>query len=348
MTTRDLDYFMANPDEFAGLTEDQRAELYTAGSLEGDTTGTANAAAADDTAAAANPEKPEESSATPAAASTEAADAKSTEGATDPVVLAKDGKHTIPYEELQSARDRATQLERENAELLAKMKTPAEQTSEAANPEAAAAAATPEKIDLDALEGEYQDALLEGDKPKATEIRRQINAEIKRQSEESAVQRLKAEREAEQAEATAKTAQEQLAEVATNAIKVYPFLDANAAEANKQAITDVRVWRDHLIGEGKSPAEALQAAVDRFGPMYAGTTQSKPQPAADQSAAEKAAKAIAAAKSGIPASLSDIPAGAPNPHDEAGALLNMGGNALITKFAGKTPEQIEALMAKVI
>lgn len=346
MTTRDLDHFMANPDEFAGLTEDQRATLYLSGSLEGDTPDPDKATAAEDPANAAKTEGTGESSASPDAASTAAAAAASTE--TDPVVLAKDGKHTIPYEELQAARERATQLERENAELLAKIK-PAETPAAAANPETDPAAAA-EKIDLDQLEDQYQDALLEGDKPKATEIRRQINTEIKRQSEESAVQRYRSEREAEQADATAKTAQEQFAEVAKRAIETYPFLDVKATEANQQAITDVKVWRDHLIGEGKSPAEALAAAVERFGPMYAGT-QSKPQPSSnsnDQSVAAKAAQAIAAAKSGVPASLSDIPAGAPNPHDEAGALLNMGGNALLTKFAGKTPEQIEALMAKVI
>lgn len=346
MTTRDLDHFMANPGEFDRLTEDQRATLYETGSIEGDTPDPDKATAADDTAATVKPEGSEGSSASPDAAST-ADDTKTTEG-TDPVILAKDGVHTIPFEELQAARDRATQLERENAELLAKMK-PAEQPAaqKPADTEAAAPAA-PAQIDLDALEGEYQDALLEGDKPKATEIRRQINAEIKRQSEESAVQRLKSEREAEQAEATAKTAQEQFSEVVQKAIKDFPFLDAKAAEANQQAITDVKVWRDHLIGQGKTPAEALAAAVERFGPMYAGTPQSKPQPTPGESAAEKAAKAIASAKSGIPASLSDIPAGTPNPHDEAAAMLNMGGNALITKFAGKTPEQIEALMAKVI
>jgi hypothetical protein len=35
-------------------------------------------------------------------------------------------------------------------------------------------------------------------------------------------------------------------------------------------------------------------------------------------------------------------------HDEAAAMLEMSPTALLRKFEGKTPEQIEALMAKAL
>jgi hypothetical protein len=65
------------------------------------------------------------------------------------------------------------------------------------------------------------------------------------------------------------------------------------------------------------------------------------------SAAAKAKEIVAAAESAAPTSLTDIPGGAAH-HDEIGAIREMGDAALMTKFEGKSSEQILALLNRVI
>lgn len=336
---RDLDFYMSNPDDFAGLSEEDRALVYAGGSLEGDTA----PKPADDTPPAGNGE---ESSEAPAADTTPAAEtAEAATEATEPVILTKDGKHTIPFEELATARERATQLERENAELAERLKqkeTPAAAAAETP-PEATPAAET---IDLDALEDQCYEAGLEGDKEQVKALRKQINTEIQRRATVEATERLAADRAATDA---ATESQNAFQTTVAKALADYPFLDVNAAEKNDAAINDVREWRDYRISQGDAPHEALAKAVAKFGPIYA--KESTPPATSQQptpSAADKAAQAIANAKSKPPTTLSDIPAGTAAHHDEAGALLQMSGTDLMAKFAGKTPEQIEALMARTL
>lgn len=341
---RDIDYYLEHPDEFGKLSDDQRASLYEGGAIEGDTTAddAAAAAAAQAASTADDVAKAAEGGDAPGATAKPADEPKAgvaPQGDDKAVVLSKDGKHTIPYSELADARERAAQLERENAVLREKQQP--SQEEQAAAKAAEKLAAAPEPVNLDDLEGQYQDALLEGDRAKATEIRRNINAEIQRQAEAAAQKRIADD----QAAQAAKAAQDAIQATAAKAIESYPFLDHKSPNANQQAITDVRVWTKHLVEEGMAPAQALDEAVKRFAPIYA---PAKSQGTTEADAAKKAAEAIAAAKSGVPASLSAIPAGTPSPHDEATALLNMDGHALTNKFVGKTPEQIEALINKVI
>jgi len=97
----------------------------------------------------------------------------------------------------------------------------------------------------------------------------------------------------------------------------------------------------------KGTAEQVIDVFDSFVKATGKPTAPPPQPPAkaDLAAAAKAAVDAAAAKP--PASLTDIP-GSMAVHDEAAAMLEMSPEALLRKFDGKTPEQIEALMRKAL
>lgn len=69
---------------------------------------------------------------------------------------------------------------------------------------------------------------------------------------------------------------------------------------------------------------------------------------AKPSVAAAAQAAIAKAQSAPPMSLSEIPAGSSAAVDEAGALLEMSDAGMMSKFDGKSPEQIMALMNRVL
>lgn len=120
-----------------------------------------------------------------------------------------------------------------------------------------------QSVDIDALEDQHFDALMEGDKEKAKQIRAQINAEIKAGARQEAVEivsRQNSEREQQSA----------LMNAVSAAVEKYPFLDSNADIANAQAINDVIEWRDFYMSKGDQPHIALAKASDKVGPMYAG------------------------------------------------------------------------------
>lgn len=321
MAAQAMDQYLDNPDAFAGLSEEEQAKAFLG--AQGDTG-----------------ETPPEISETPAAETPEVPEAvvEETPPEPDPVVLAKDGKHTIPYQELETARASAAHWEQVAREATATLET---------------LKAQPAAADIDVLEQQCFDATIEGDKTLAMDLRRQINAEIQRRAEVSALERVatqqaaEAERRAAEATEQAQTQAQTLFETQVAQTKQqYPFLDEASPAKNDQAISDVVEWRDYRVSQGDAPHEALAKAVAKFAPIYAPTAPPA-QPAAP-TVAQKAAAAIAKAKTPVPTSLSDIPAGTSAHHDEAAAVLEMGSNDLMAKFAGKTPEQIMELMSRVI
>jgi hypothetical protein len=337
---RDMDYFMSNPEAFEQLSSEDKASVFAGSTLPGDTAAEGDAAKAADSNASGSDDSPA------VAPETETQDdngATATKPADEPVVLAQDGKHTIPFKELATAREQAAEWERIAREKDEELKRLAVPAAEDAKP-----AADPNVVDLDALEDKAYEAMMEGDKDAVKAIRRQINDELRRQAEASATARVQSEMSAamRQAETT-----RLLNDTAAKAYTAYPFLDVAAEGKNDAAIHDVIEWRDYLISRGAAPHEALSQSVAKFGPMYAALnpTQTAPKPTqSNADVAGKAAAAIAKAKTSTPTTLSDIPAGTAAHHDETAAMLEMGGRDLMAKFAGKTPEQIEALMAKLI
>ena len=107
MSGRNIEDFFQDTAAFDALSDEDRARLFAGESLEGDT----KAVTAEETIDSPDDELVvQKESETPVV--------------TEPVVLAKDGQHTIPFAELEAARERARQLEQE---LLALKSNPATQ-----------------------------------------------------------------------------------------------------------------------------------------------------------------------------------------------------------------------------
>ena len=115
MSGRNIEDFFSDPEAFDALNEEDKARLLAGESLEGETDANTDTEgeAGESQATEGEGETAEESSATPAAATPE--EGKKEEA--EPVVLAKDGKNTIPFSVLEAERERARQLEQELAAL---------------------------------------------------------------------------------------------------------------------------------------------------------------------------------------------------------------------------------------
>ena len=319
MSSLDMDHYMANAEAFDALSDDDKAKVFAGQSIEG-----------------TPPEDGE-------------AEAAEGEAATDEQseILAKDGKHTIPFSERESARERAAELEqiaRDQAALIESLRQ--QQTAAPQDRQQDDAPAAVEAIDVQALEKSYIEAMMEGDTDKALEIRAQVNAEIARQAEAVATAKLEQRNAAAVAETAAQAAQRLLEDTASRMIQDHPYLDSSSKDSNPEAIKDVVEWRDFYIAKGADPVAALQSAVAKVTPVY--SKQVASQPPANTNAAARAAEVIANAKAKAPASLSDIPAGSPSPHDEVATIRDMDGLALMNRFSGKSADEIMGVLSKVI
>ena len=256
-----------------------------------------------------------------------------------PVLLAKDGVHTIPYETLeqtrlqaQQAQEEAARLRAENEALKAKTSTPAP------TPEPAAPA-----VDAD-LFGDYSEAAMAQG---VSKLVAQAVAPLLAEVESLKGQLGQAEKQAEVDAATAHW----------NALyKAHPDLDSITQSKELQAWIASKPRLEQKVlnltlqdGETGEIVEMFDRYKQETGITQrpAATTPNKATSAAD--AAEKAAAAaVAAARTKPPTSLSEIPAGTAAHHDPAAALLEMTPTAAMGVFEGKTPEQINALLNKVL
>lgn len=324
------EYFQANQVDGV-LTDVQMAEMVTlpVGDSTDPVQGSASPdAATDDTTQQTQVAQPEEP---------KAAEPK-------PVILAKDGVHTIPFEQLEAAREAERQakaaedllrgqVEQLQAQLAAATAQPA---AVAAADAAAPAPETPQAIDPDLFGDFSEEALAKGIE---TVVERRTATLVE----------------------TVKALQQQLLNVTA------PIEQAKAEEATKahfDAIHAKHPDSDTLVQSPEFTAwveaqpsfarDGLKAVVEQ------GTAEQviemldayrKVHPAGSTSAAAVAAAAqaaIAKARSPAPTSLSEIPAGVAAHHDEAAAMLDRSPEGMLSMFEGKTPEQINALMSKAI
>ena len=142
-------------------------------------------------------------------------------------------------------------------------------------------------IDVDTLEDQFFDAIINGEKERAKEIRAQINAEIynkARAASEEVVSTTLTQREI----------QTSFAKVVEQTVTDYPFLDSNSPDANAEAIGEVVEWRDFYLSKGDTPAAALQKAAAKIAPIYSKAAPELPTDKRKQAALATAAKASAA------------------------------------------------------
>lgn len=266
----------------------------------------------------------------------EAAPVEKPEEAKPEGVLAKDGKHVIPYSQLESARQRAAtaeELAREQAARIAALEAKSKPV---------------EGAQTDMLT-EEELAVLEADSPTLAKTLRGQQAMIRRLSE--TVQGLAEQREAE--------VEKTEAEIAT---EIQSAIDANPTLAGWQTAEDQSMWDraakfDQVLRA--DPLYANKPFADRFAKVVemtnaaVGAEESPKEetpavvPKPEDVKAQAEAKLKAAAKAAKPTSLSQIPGGAPPAVDEKEKLEQMSPTAMGQLFLSMTPEQREAYLSNL-
>lgn len=192
------------------------------------------------------------------AAAKKAAEGKEPEGIDD-----IDKKIKVPKWRLDQEADKRRQTERENEELKTRLAAIEKGQQPSAQPKAEEKPKEePKGYDFDEAEQRYADALIEGNKKVAAEIRAEIRTEEDkaRQSKQDEQNTATATRQAIEAEAGT---------IATKMFKEYPFFDSTSDKANKRAIGVLLAVRDQAFRAGVPFPQAVQQAFDEVGPMYA-------------------------------------------------------------------------------
>ncbi len=300
---KDLDYFMEHPDEFEGLSDENRMLLANGEAIDGEISG-----------------------GSPDAEETTHEESKETSDDAQ-VVAAKDGVHTIPFEELQRARDEAKfwQAQAEAAKETRQVQIDPKEDA----------------VDIKALRRELREATLLDDESRIDELESRIDAELSRRAEAAAIHVVER-RNAEQAQALE---QAEIERAAASLVAKYPVLDHTKPDtANVEAIAMVQTLSAMYAQQGRSSSQALVDAVGRTAKLFG--FDSADDSATD--AAAKADKAIAAAsaKARVPSSLSSIPAAPTPPTDEIQAIGQMSVQQIQDKMMEMPREKILALLAR--
>ncbi len=309
---KDLDYFMANPEEFEKLSDEDRMLLANGEPVEGEITG----------------ESPDADSTT-AETEEQGDEGQEAEGQTEEqVVLAKDGKHTIPFDELQKARDAAAfwQAQAEEAKQAIQQKREAFEQSQ--------------QVDLKSLRKQLRDATLLDDEALIDDLESQIDAEMVRVAQATAQQQFSAA----MAAANEQAEQRAIASAAESLIAKYPALDHTKPTANAEAIAVVQAL-SAMYANDRPRATALSDAVTKVASMFGMDGNIQPDLS---DAAAKADKAIAAAKAKpkIPSSMASIPSAPTPPTDEMQAIGQMSVQQMQDRMMDMPREKILALLAR--
>lgn len=172
--------------------------------------------------------------------------------------------------------ERATRLRLEEELARAKGKAPADKDGGEGEEEV-------KPFDFDAAEERYMDAIMEGEKDKAKQIRAEIRSQEKAYYTAEATKGAKETVEQERARSNAEAQQAAMVGVLEKAVTKYPFLNHESEEANTDAIDEVVALRNHYFSKGGvTLAQALDKAVAKVGPRYAevddGEEEEKPKP----------------------------------------------------------------------
>lgn len=325
-------FFLANAVDGV-LTDAQTMQMMSL--PEGDTAAsTAESSDAPDAAVqvtdtAATPGKPVEPE--PAPAATPAPDAPK------PVVLAKDGVHTIPFEALEQAREGEkhwrTLAEQAQQQLEALKTAPA--TGAAPAPADPAPQADTIKADF----GDFSEEAIAKGVEKLVEAKVAAIVDAKVNTALAPVKEREAKTEAEE------------------------HLDAiHAKHPDMESIVPSREFAAWFHSQPKFAQPGIQAVLregtadevnELLDTYKASTGKTAPEPAPQvptpvATAKAQAAAVIAKAQAAVPTSLSEIPAAGAVHHDQAEAMLEMSDAGLMNLFDGKSPEQIKAMLNRAI
>jgi len=267
----------------------------------------------------------------------------------EPVIMAKDGVHTIPYEKLVEARVEASSARTALEEQISKnaeLQTAMDKMATAQNAQAEGAATQEETNEiLDEVRKEFPD-LVTAFETMLTKERGFYTAQIAAQAEE--INTLKSDI----APVKEKAVKADKEEHFNSVRKIHNDLDTIVAgeelgtwiESQPEVLQKAYV---EIINNGHAAdvvkmLDTFKAATGYQPP--AGDTAGQGKQADGQTAA-----GIPAPKRPVPTSLSEIPGGSQVPHNQVDAIMSAG-NPLkqIDAFMGKTPDQIEEILRKAV
>lgn len=316
---KDAGYFMEHPEEFEKLgEEDQRAFMF-GGEPQGDTK---SETSPDLTEKDSEPEKVEEP-------------AKVDE---QPGVQAKDGKHIIPFKELEDTRamvDRLKQTTTEQAALIADLQA-AKEKDEATGGTKAQDAVIAE------YEGEYPE-LMEDLKPVLEKMSHGIEARMEARIKDLEAKLQPAPVAEPEIDPKWDAAQKAFFGAAENEL-----FHHNKNPALFDKLNDaVKTVAQSEGGEALSYEEVLKEAKDMvFASMGVKMPDASPPPAPDLKKVVDAK--LKQVEDQVPSSLSDMPGASSAHHDEAEAMLEMDGLSLVNKFLNMTPDKIEENLNRIL
>lgn len=308
---KDLAYFEANPDEFEALSDEDRMLLANGDPVEGEISG----------------ESPDADSTTDE--TEEQGDESQEDGgqSAEQVVLAKDGRHTIPFDELQKAREAAAFWQAQAEE--AKQAIQQRQESQVQH----------QQVYLKALRRQLREATLLDDEEQIDDIESQIDAELVRIAQATAQQQFYAAMAAENEQAE----QQAITSTAESLIAKYPELDHTKPTANAEAIAMVQAL-SAMYANDRPRVSALSDAVAKVASLF-GMDNNQPD---ISDAATRAEKVISAAKAKqrVPSSMASIPSAPTPPSDEMQAIGQMSPQQMQDKMMEMPREKILALLAR--
>lgn len=161
----------------------------------------------------------------------------------------EDDKRRVPYSRFKEQNAELKELRERLAVLEGKTKSEVKEEQRQAEKD---------EVDVKALIKARNAAILEGDEDKAAELEEKIEAHRLEQAELRAEARIQL-----------RELKRDVDAVAAKAFEKYPFLDHSSKDANKEAIEEVREWRDFYVSKGDAWPKALQKAVDKVAKTYA-------------------------------------------------------------------------------
>jgi hypothetical protein len=280
----------------------------------------------------------------------ESADSSTPEPEPTPVVLAKDGVHTIPYEQLEEARKAAQHYKQQvdaYQRKLEEAQSQAAQRQTPADPNATQATGWISPDEIANAFGDFSEAGIAKGVASLVDKRTQaMLADVEARAEAKATERVRAELAARDFELQKLSHFDAINKAHPDAESIAQSVELDGWIKQQPSYAQAGIAQALQHGTAAQVIEALDA-------FKAATTPQKPAavtpPPVDKQATVAAAKAvIAKAKATPPMSLSAMPAGSSAAVDEANAMLEMSDRDLMTKFGNKSPDQIMALMSRVL
>lgn len=261
------------------------------------------------------------------------------ENAENSVVLAKDGKHTIPYERLQETREQVQQYKQQVEQLTAQLA--AQQTpgnTQVAQQNAAVAEAVIEasgnNADVMAMFGDFsEEAIAKGVEALVSQ---RVSAQVQSMMDAALApfkqqQQLSAE-------------QQHFAYIGSAHPDYESIPESQEFQAWKDAQPSfIRSAYEDVLNKGS--AEQVVELLS----LYKSQNNVSPKvdtPAPTQAMVEKAKQAVQNAPSKVPHSVTDLPAGSPAALSADERLSNLSGPELLAEMENWNPDQVEAYMSR--